>query len=61
LQPGDQIVLEPSETGIVVRPLYTVISEVQAFFANIEPTDGTLLSEELIRDRREEAERESRD
>src|SRR4051812_31896937 len=33
LKPGTPVVLEPSESGIVLRPLDTVIKEVQAFFA----------------------------
>jgi bifunctional DNA-binding transcriptional regulator/antitoxin component of YhaV-PrlF toxin-antitoxin module len=60
IEPGDPVVLEPSETGIVIRPLDAVIREVQAFFSTIKPADG-LLSDELIRDRREEAKREDRD
>jgi hypothetical protein len=46
------VVLEPLESGIVIRPLDTVIREVQAFFSGIKPANG-LLSDELIRDRRE--------
>jgi bifunctional DNA-binding transcriptional regulator/antitoxin component of YhaV-PrlF toxin-antitoxin module len=60
IEPGDPVVLEPSDSGIVMRPLDAVIREVQAFFADAAPPD-VLLSEELIRDRREEAKRESRD
>ena len=56
---GDPVVLEPSESGIVLRPLSTVVREVQAFFAGAAPA-GVLLSEELLRDRREEARREGR-
>ena len=56
----DGTVLEPSESGIVLRPQDAVIRDVQAFFADIAPA-GRLLSEELIRERREEAERECRD
>ena len=56
LHPGDPLVLEPSDAGIVVRPLEAVIREVQAYFADLAPPD-VLLSEELLRDRREEAER----
>jgi bifunctional DNA-binding transcriptional regulator/antitoxin component of YhaV-PrlF toxin-antitoxin module len=59
LQPGDPIVLEPTESGIVLRPLDTVIREVQAFFADVAPAD-VRLSEELSRDRRKEAAREER-
>jgi AbrB family looped-hinge helix DNA binding protein len=57
LEPGDPVVLESSDAGIVVRPLDTVIREVQAFFADAAPKN-VLLSEELLRDRREEAKRE---
>jgi bifunctional DNA-binding transcriptional regulator/antitoxin component of YhaV-PrlF toxin-antitoxin module len=59
MEPGDPVVLEPSESGIVVRPLDVVIREVQAFFADTAPKN-VLLSDELIRDRREEAKREDR-
>jgi AbrB family looped-hinge helix DNA binding protein len=58
IEPGDPVVLEPSESGIVVRPLHTVIREVQAYFADAAPP-GVSLSEELLRDRREEADREN--
>jgi bifunctional DNA-binding transcriptional regulator/antitoxin component of YhaV-PrlF toxin-antitoxin module len=59
IEPGDPVVLEPSATGIIMRPLAVVIREVQAFFADAAPPEA-VLSEELIRNRREEAERESR-
>jgi bifunctional DNA-binding transcriptional regulator/antitoxin component of YhaV-PrlF toxin-antitoxin module len=59
LEPGAPVVLESSESGILVRPLDVVIREVQAFFADVAPAD-VLLSEQLIRDRREEAAREDR-
>jgi len=59
LEPGTPVVLEPSGSGIVLRPLDAVIREVQAFFADVAPAD-VLLSEELSRDRREEAARENR-
>jgi bifunctional DNA-binding transcriptional regulator/antitoxin component of YhaV-PrlF toxin-antitoxin module len=60
LEPGHPVVLEPSESGIVVRPLEKVIEEVQAFFADAAPHD-VVLSKELSRDRRAEARREDRD
>jgi len=41
-----------------MRPLDAVIREVQAYFADVAPAD-VVLSEELIRDRRKEAEKES--
>jgi bifunctional DNA-binding transcriptional regulator/antitoxin component of YhaV-PrlF toxin-antitoxin module len=59
IEPGDPVVLEPSEFGIVMRPLDAVIREVQAFFADAAPPD-VVLSDEVIRDRREEAKRETR-
>ena len=59
IEPGDPVVLEPSDSGIVMRPLDTVIREVQAYFADVAPP-GVSLSEELLRDRREEAQRENR-
>ena len=60
LEPGDPVVLETSDAGIMVRPLDVVIREVQAYCADFAPKDG-LLSDELIRERRQEAERENRD
>ena len=59
IEPGDPVVLEPTDTGIVMRPLDTVIREVQAYFAGAAPAD-VRLSDELLRDRREEAKREDR-
>jgi bifunctional DNA-binding transcriptional regulator/antitoxin component of YhaV-PrlF toxin-antitoxin module len=60
LEPGAPIVLESSESSITIRPLDTVIREVQAFFADAAPPK-VVLSEELSRDRRAEAKRETRD
>lgn len=59
IEPGDPVVLEPSESGIVMRPLDVVIREVQAFFSDAAPKE-VLLSDELVRDRREEANQEDR-
>ena len=59
IEPGDPVVLEPSDSGIVMRPLDAVIREVQAYFADVAPP-GVSLSEELLRDRREEAQWENR-
>src|SRR5262249_514713 len=60
LEPGDPLVLESTEAGIVVRPLDTVIREVQAYFADAAPLQ-VLLWEELSRDRRAETDREDHD
>jgi bifunctional DNA-binding transcriptional regulator/antitoxin component of YhaV-PrlF toxin-antitoxin module len=59
LEPGTALVLEPTQTGIVVRPLQEVIHEVQAFFADAAPPD-VRLSDSLIEDRRREAAEEDR-
>jgi hypothetical protein len=59
MEPGDRVVLEPSDSGIIIRPLDVVIREVQAFFSDAAPKD-VLLSDELLHDRREEAKREDR-
>jgi AbrB family looped-hinge helix DNA binding protein len=58
IEPGDPVILEPLDSGIVLRPLDAVIRDVQAYFADIAPPD-VLLSEELLNDRRAEAEREN--
>jgi bifunctional DNA-binding transcriptional regulator/antitoxin component of YhaV-PrlF toxin-antitoxin module len=58
LEPGDPVVLEPSESGITVRPLDDVIEDVQAYFAGVAPAK-VVLSEELLRDRRKEAAKEA--
>ena len=60
LEPGTPVVVESTPSGIVVRPLSTVIRDVQDYFLQAVPQD-VLLSEELIRERRAEAEREDRE
>ncbi|HLN31749.1 MAG TPA: AbrB/MazE/SpoVT family DNA-binding domain-containing protein [Gemmataceae bacterium] len=59
IEPGDPVVLESSESGIVVRALDAVIRDVQAFFADAAPAE-VILSDELHKDRRTEAAREKR-
>jgi AbrB family looped-hinge helix DNA binding protein len=59
IEPGDPVILEPSDSGIVLRPLDAVIRDVQAYFADAAPPD-VLLSEELLNDRRDEAKQEDR-
>jgi bifunctional DNA-binding transcriptional regulator/antitoxin component of YhaV-PrlF toxin-antitoxin module len=58
LEPGSPIVLEASASGIYLRPLNEVIREVQAFFVAAAPAE-VVLSEELLKNRRAEAEQES--
>ncbi len=60
LEPGSPIVLEPTDSGIFVRPLEDVIREVQAFFADAAPAD-VLLSDELTQQRKAEAATENHD
>jgi AbrB family looped-hinge helix DNA binding protein len=57
IEPGDPVILEPADSGIVLRPLDAVIRDVQAYFADAAPPD-VLLSEELLNDRRAEADQE---
>jgi len=59
IEPGDPVVLESSESGIVLRPLDAVIRDVQAFFADAALAE-VILSDELHKDRRAEAAREKR-
>jgi bifunctional DNA-binding transcriptional regulator/antitoxin component of YhaV-PrlF toxin-antitoxin module len=56
-EPGKPLVLEATADGLMVRPLDRVLDEVQGFFAALAPRD-LLLSDELRRDRRDEAARE---
>ena len=58
LKPGDPVVLEAADDAIMLRPLEEVIREVQAYFADAAPPE-VILSDELSRDRRAEAARES--
>ena len=53
------VVLESTDTAIVLRPLDEVVREVQDYFADAAPRE-TLLSKELSRDRRAEAARDKR-
>jgi AbrB family looped-hinge helix DNA binding protein len=55
ISPGDPVVVEADDGGVRVRSLAAVIREVQDHFARLAPP-GMLISEELIRDRRAEAE-----
>lgn len=54
---GDQVVLIEGETGLQVKSLQQAISDAQAVFAQLAPPD-VMLSDDLIRERREEAKRE---
>ena len=54
---GDQIVIIESSEGLQVRTHDQAIRQAQAVFAAIAPAN-VVLSEELIHERRQEAERE---
>lgn len=60
IKPGDTLVLESDGDSLLVRGYERVLQEVQEAFGDLAAPD-VLLSEELLRDRRAEAERESRD
>ena len=60
IKPGDTLVLESDGDSLLVRGYEQVLKEVQAAFADVAPPEA-LLSEELLRDRRDEANRGSRD
>jgi len=60
IRPGDTLVIESDGDSLLVRGYDRVLKEVQAAFADIAPPN-VLISEELLSDRRAEADRESRD
>lgn len=57
IHPGDQVIIIESDDGLQVKTQEQALREAQDFFATLAPPD-VLLSEELIRERREEAKHE---
>ena len=57
IHPGDQVVLIEGRDGLHIKTLQQAILDAQSLFAQLAPAD-VLLSEELIRERREEAKSE---
>jgi bifunctional DNA-binding transcriptional regulator/antitoxin component of YhaV-PrlF toxin-antitoxin module len=55
---GDDVILEIKDKELRVRSHRESIRRLQDRFRHLRPTDGTRLSDELIADRRREAERE---
>jgi AbrB family looped-hinge helix DNA binding protein len=55
--PGDELVIDADGAGVRLRTLHQAVAAAQAFFSD-GLASGTLVSEELIRDRRAEAARE---
>ena len=54
LQPGDSVVLDLVDGALRVRPLRRAVEQARGLLRQYLPT-GISLSEEVIRDRREEA------
>lgn len=57
IRTGDQVVIIESDAGLQVRTYDQAVREARAVFAGLAPAD-VVLSDELIRERRKEAERE---
>lgn len=55
---GDAVILEIENNELRVRSQRESVRRLQERFRHLRPTDGTLVSDELIADRRREAERE---
>ena len=58
LHDGDAVILQVENNELRVRSYRESVRRVQEMFRHLRPTDGTLVSDELIADRRKEAERE---
>jgi AbrB family looped-hinge helix DNA binding protein len=58
VRPGDPVVLETSGDGLHVRPYGQAIREAQAIIRKYIPDRDRSLVDELIAERRQEAERE---
>jgi len=54
---GDEVVIDVDDSGMHIKTLPQVIKEVQDYFTQFT-SPGESLSDELLRERREEAERE---
>jgi AbrB family looped-hinge helix DNA binding protein len=59
IEDGGEVVFRKEEDGIRLMSAQQAIRQVQDYFASLAPPD-VRLSEELLRDRREEAAREDR-
>ncbi len=54
---GDTVVVVEDKQGLHIKTREQIKAEVQAFFADLAPPD-VLLSEEILKDRRSEIERD---
>jgi AbrB family looped-hinge helix DNA binding protein len=59
MEEGEEVVFSKDEHGIRIITLREAIRQAQDYFCSLAPP-GVSLSDELLRDRREEAEREDR-
>jgi antitoxin PrlF len=55
---GDAVILQVENNELRVRSFRESVRRVQERFRHLRPTDGSFISDELIADRRKEAERE---
>jgi hypothetical protein len=55
--PGDRVLVEIEGNDLRIRDMHSVVAEVQAFVRSFVPDDVSLV-DELIAERRREAERE---
>lgn len=55
---GETVILQIENNELRVRSFRESVRRIQERFRHLRPTDGTLISDELIADRRKEAERE---
>lgn len=57
IQTGDEVILEADERGIHIYTRLQALREAQDYFCSLAPAD-LIMSDELIRQRREEVERD---
>lgn len=58
---GDRLVLEREGESLVIKSYQQVVREVQEAFRPFKPRDGSSLVDELIAERRKEAQQEDAD
>jgi AbrB family looped-hinge helix DNA binding protein len=60
LKEGDTVSFTVDEDSVRIRSYQASTARIQKLLEPYQPKDGTFLSDELIRERREEARREAR-
>lgn len=58
---GDRLVLEREGESLVIKSYHQIVREVQQAFRPFKPQNGSSIVDELIAERREEAQREDAD